>query len=257
MKKFRKLIPALCMLLVSALFVGTSTYAWFSMNTSVTATNMQVTAKSDSIYLLISNTSTDADAIQTEGMTNVAIKTEKAAIKPSALISAEQAPNAIKGVIDDYSSAASWYKAQAEAVSDSKQKDDTAETLTEAEFGQYVQKFTYYFTLAKGSNNAQNLTANGCTFTIDETGLTGNAKTMSPVHILLVCGKNTAEFKVGDENTTAKETVLASSVTDNDIVKVDAYVYYDGNDMNVYTNNVANLAGAKIDLSFSVTAVAD
>ena len=27
MKKFRKLIPALCMLLVSALFVGTSTYA--------------------------------------------------------------------------------------------------------------------------------------------------------------------------------------------------------------------------------------
>ena len=54
MKKFRKLIPALCMLLVSALFVGTSTYAWFSMNTSVSATNMQVTAKSDNIYLQIS-----------------------------------------------------------------------------------------------------------------------------------------------------------------------------------------------------------
>ena len=53
MKKFRKLIPALCMLLVSALFVGTSTYAWFSMNKTVTATDMKVTAKSDNIYLQI------------------------------------------------------------------------------------------------------------------------------------------------------------------------------------------------------------
>lgn len=45
MKKFRKLIPALCMLLVSALFVGTSTYAWFSMNKTVTAANMQIKAQ--------------------------------------------------------------------------------------------------------------------------------------------------------------------------------------------------------------------
>lgn len=45
MKKFRKLIPALCMLLASALFVGTSTYAWFSMNKTVTAANMQIKAQ--------------------------------------------------------------------------------------------------------------------------------------------------------------------------------------------------------------------
>lgn len=45
MKKFRKLIPALCMLLVSALFVGTSTYAWFSMNKAVSAANMQIKAQ--------------------------------------------------------------------------------------------------------------------------------------------------------------------------------------------------------------------
>ena len=45
MKKFRKLIPALCMLLVSALFVGPSTYAWFSMNKAVTAANMQIKAQ--------------------------------------------------------------------------------------------------------------------------------------------------------------------------------------------------------------------
>lgn len=47
MKKMLKLVPALCMLLISAMVLGTSTYAWFSMNTTVTARNMQVTAVSE------------------------------------------------------------------------------------------------------------------------------------------------------------------------------------------------------------------
>ena len=42
--KFRRLIPALCMLLLSAVLASTSTYAWFSMNTEVIAKNMQVKA---------------------------------------------------------------------------------------------------------------------------------------------------------------------------------------------------------------------
>lgn len=44
MKAMKKLIPTICMLLVSAVLLGTSTYAWFSMNKSVTATGMQVKA---------------------------------------------------------------------------------------------------------------------------------------------------------------------------------------------------------------------
>ena len=53
MKKLKKLIPAFCMLLVSVAMLGTSTFAWFSMNKEVKATGMQITAKSDSLYLLI------------------------------------------------------------------------------------------------------------------------------------------------------------------------------------------------------------
>ena len=44
MKKFVKLLPALVMLLISAILVSTTTYAWFSMNSQVTATNMKVKA---------------------------------------------------------------------------------------------------------------------------------------------------------------------------------------------------------------------
>lgn len=54
MKTMKKLIPALAMLLVSAVLLGTSTFAWFSMNTSVKATGMQVQAKAEA-GLVISN----------------------------------------------------------------------------------------------------------------------------------------------------------------------------------------------------------
>ncbi|MBP5209532.1 MAG: hypothetical protein J6125_01595, partial [Clostridia bacterium] len=52
----KKLIPALCLLLISAAMLGTSTFAWFSMNTTVSATNMTVKATA-SKNLLISKTS--------------------------------------------------------------------------------------------------------------------------------------------------------------------------------------------------------
>ena len=53
MKKFKKLIPAFCAMLVSAAMLGTSTYAWFSVNKEVTATDMSVTAVADTQYFVI------------------------------------------------------------------------------------------------------------------------------------------------------------------------------------------------------------
>ena len=70
MKKFKKLIPALCMLLVSAVMLGTTTFAWFSMNNKVTANNMSVTAKSNSTYLQISKTSASATDFGNEATMN-------------------------------------------------------------------------------------------------------------------------------------------------------------------------------------------
>ena len=65
----KKLIPALCMLLIVATLLGTSTYAWFSMNTTVTATGMQVQAKAEA-GLIISNA--------TSGTYNVSASSAKA-----------------------------------------------------------------------------------------------------------------------------------------------------------------------------------
>lgn len=60
--KMKKLIPALAMLLVSAILLGTSTYAWFSMNTQVTATGMQVKAIAEDGLLIKNELDTDTPA---------------------------------------------------------------------------------------------------------------------------------------------------------------------------------------------------
>lgn len=55
-KAFRKLIPTLVMMLVAASMVGTSTYAWFSMNRTVTVTGMSVTTEvEDSLSIAATN----------------------------------------------------------------------------------------------------------------------------------------------------------------------------------------------------------
>lgn len=56
MKKFRKLVPAFAMLLVSATVLASTTFAWFSMNNKVTASGLEVTAKANTQYLVIGTT---------------------------------------------------------------------------------------------------------------------------------------------------------------------------------------------------------
>ena len=48
----KKLIPSFAMLLITAILLTTSTYAWFSMNTRVSATNMQVKAVAEQGILI-------------------------------------------------------------------------------------------------------------------------------------------------------------------------------------------------------------
>lgn len=52
MKKMRKLIPALSMLMVAAIMLTTASFAWFTMNETVTATGVQIQAKSDGSLII-------------------------------------------------------------------------------------------------------------------------------------------------------------------------------------------------------------
>ena len=176
--KMKKLIPALCMLLVSAILLGTSTYAWFSMNTTVNATGMQITIKSDNTFLLINTGDNDtADEIQTAGLTTTALTvaaadadlypaapcltSEQAALLPASTgkkvggdaITVAGAQITSDSTADDVTN---WYTATAAASNAATMLGGSARQLTS--FSDYVIVKTAYLTVADGANNANNLT---------------------------------------------------------------------------------------------------
>ena len=63
MKTTRKMIPAIAMLLISAVMLTTASYAWFTIGTQATATNMSVTATSASSLLIATKDQVAAGAM--------------------------------------------------------------------------------------------------------------------------------------------------------------------------------------------------
>lgn len=80
MKFTRKLLPALALLLVSAVLMTTATFAWFSMNTRVSATGMQMeTEAGDNVLISANETKTLADLIAFQ---NALINNQKRDLRP-------------------------------------------------------------------------------------------------------------------------------------------------------------------------------
>ena len=66
-KALRKLIPSIIMMLIAAAFVGTSTFAWFSMNRTVTVTGMSVdTRVDDNLKIAAANAEANYDVALTQ-----------------------------------------------------------------------------------------------------------------------------------------------------------------------------------------------
>lgn len=231
------------MLLIAAILLATSSFAWFSMNTTVTVTGMEVTAKSDSVYLLVGGGDNDtAEEIQAEQSYSASVTINSAAthIRPSthtdAVVDAATALNP-----------ANWYFKYADAPNAS-ESTRAANVLTSENYANYVIHYVCYVTVAKGSNPATNLVVGEVSMTPNGSA-TGDNATIAPIKVLVATENAVAEL---DATTLTSDTVLASEVTDTDVVQIDILVYYNGEDAAVFTNNTANLDGASIDITFEV-----
>ena len=265
MKKFKKLIPALCMLLVSAVMLGTTTFAWFSMNDKANVSGMQITAKTNDTYLLISDTKTEATEIQANPKTTVDFKmTAATKLYPSAPVMSETEINYFTGVDkpvkitnkETAETATNWYTAQAAAADKTDIKTDTAKQLTSANFSEYVLAKTVYLTIAKDVNAANKLTVTPTFTALD-------SKTISGVKVLVVVTYEDAEGQKTTKIVTIKNTDTTVNlydtedqhVIDSKVVTVSMFLYYDGTDSSVFTNNAANIGGAKVEFEFKVSTV--
>lgn len=260
------LVAALALFMAIGIATG-STFAWFALNTSVSATGMQVVAKSDNTFLLIGTGTDDtADEIQaadpntTVALTVAAADSDLYPATPAtdttaALLNTTNGKKVGGGAItvagveveDDTTAAAvtNWYTATAEDYDDEVMLAGSARQLTS--FDDYVIVKTLYLTVADGSNNANNLSVTA-TITAQSTG------NVDAVRVMVVTDDGGfAILKTG--NLTADIKGTNTAISDTTVRTVTVYIYVDGEDGTVYTNNKANLDAATIGLTFDVDPV--
>ena len=241
---FKKIYTKLIMSIIAVAFafvaLGTSTYAWFSMNKTVSVTGMSITATSDSIYLLI-GTVNDIDTVQNDGLMTVDynMTTTQSKVMPSAHDTLTNSADA--------NTVGKWYYQIADEPTASTSTDEK-NYLTSTNFATYVIHKVCYITVTVGSNPAENLVVSGVTITSNASA-TGNNTTLAPVKVVVTSSTAMVEL---DSTTTSSNTVLVDSIDDQTLVAIDIFLYYDGNNTSVFTNNMANLDGADIEIEFSV-----
>lgn len=228
MKKFKKLIPALCMLLISAVLVGTSTYAWFSMNPNVSATGMTINAKSNSEFLVIVEGTTFTGEATTTSVTYTDVATSLFPVAPA---SSTEFANATA-----VTTAANWHYAYGNDITKADKAGDyqTLTSLTD-----YVASLS--FTIGLNKNFGVDTSAN----TIKLTGV--ELPTDKAICCVVVCGDKVKTYRVSD--TTGSFDLCVKATKDGTVVTV--YYFIDGDNTKVFTNNKDNLTGS-IKLTFSV-----
>lgn len=260
MKKFRKLVPAFAMLLVSATVLASTTFAWFSMNNKVTATGMEVTAKANTQYLVIAKTSaeiTGGTATATElantGMTVTGGMNDNGTFKVYP-VSKNGASEMTVG--STTIAANTWYTANSTTYDVS--GGSTAANLTNAKTvtigaNDYFRSYNFFIGLTKDSTDDFNAAA-----------ATGYKLHME--------AKNLATLTDGNEASAVKAVVVIDGteyLLDNDgtadidafelakatPVEVTVYLYIDGTEDAVKDSNATKLAG-KLDIEFTLVSPA-
>ena len=258
MKKTKVIIPALGLLVLSTAASVTGTVAWFSANLTAQATGMQVVAKSEETFLQIGTGANSTAALihAANPNTSVALTVtdEESQVYPSKPKAASEIGEgklfATGTPVTDAASAAAyanWYTATNTDPSTATGGTVTASQLTT--FTNYVIQKTVYLTVAAGANNANNLKVTAA-FT-QKTGGTDLAAckvlvTTDDGGFATLTSSNYSNVDIKGTNT---------AITDSTVRTVNLYIYYDGSESVVYTNNKANLKGATIDLTFGVEAV--
>ena len=231
MNKFKKLVPAICMLLVSAVLMGTSTFAWFSMNTSVTAKGMSVKASTDNAYLIIKEGTT------LSGSEKEATGTMNATLKPVSVMTGVTLSSA------NIETVTSWGTGTSTDPNDA----NTTANLTALAAGTtllntYVAKQSFMVGIVANSGEVANDL---------KLASVAISKANAGITVVVVCGTNlyshAANVATGTEKLADKTAVTTTGV------QVDVYVYIDGKNENVKTANAATLTGS-VELVFSIAA---
>lgn len=258
MKKFKKVVPALCALLVSAVMLGSSTYAWFSMNTKVTATGMTVNAKSDSKFLqIVAGTAGFADD---EAQISAEAVNKTKDLRPTSAVKAIGTDNLTLTALAqaDKATDIKWVEAFSNDPASSTKNGEYKEVTTAAQATDasnlytLINDFKVRLNPKAGANSAENLSVTGVTIT--STATVAKNDLLASVRVLFVCGDEWAIWSNGAKVSASSDTsVLAATVTTTPTA-IKVYIYFDGEDTATTTNNATKLStdGYKVEFVLGV-----
>ena len=254
MKKTKVIIPAMGLLLLSTAASVTGTVAWFAANATVTATGMQLKAKTDSEYLVISRAGDSATW-------EAGVSTKTVALSYPA--NAEVLPTSRQEV----ESTLSWVTASGTSNTVGTASGGySALSVTESNnYGTAGGKnyFVYdivYVGLATGSSapTAKNLKCdvtfsasvsselNKCLTVGLYAGSTIGTNDFTDSYVLASSATGSVE-KAGSNNIYAGTALSATAGA-----PVVVYAYFDGDDVSCTTANAINLANITINLTFNL-----
>ena len=235
----KQLIAAVAMVLVAAIAVSSSTFAWFAANTTVTASGMQVTAQSDAVFLKIKGTGgTVGEGTITGSASDFATSSSVAMTNVKLFPSDHEAFSAIADIGAADSTVVTdmdkWFYRYSDDPAVYNSNMTTATPVTVANFNKYVAEVTYQVKLddASGADTAYDLYVKNITIAAN-----------SGINAIVVGADGYQEFTATVADNTAGAVVLSNTVTKT-AQTVTVYLFINGNDSNVYTNNINNLTGA-------------
>lgn len=243
---------AIAMVLVAAVALGSATFAWFVSNNKVDATTSKISAQSNSAFMYIyDENSTSA--------TKTDQRADQSSVKDTPLYPAHWA---CTGETDVYATPGNFYTAFGASADKSVMSTDGATLVPEsgdkgagsveaAVAGQYAVKNT--FKIGSKGADLQNLIVKEASI---KDGGTDNAQFDNALRVLVKCGDNWVLCdKDGVKAASNTDNKLTDTVSSTSETTVDMYVFYDGDDSNVYTNNLENLkkASKRINVVFTAT----
>lgn len=240
---------AIAMVLVAAVALGSATFAWFVSNNTVKATTSNIAAQSNSAYLVIAEGTTTKDSTS-----SVTSTVKRADLYPAKIV---------KNVTN-----AEWKSAYASSADKSDVKGGTEFTIDDGTAAKavkagYAVENTFHVGTGSYDGEFTNLHITGVAVTnaaTEQNKNLGNA-----LRVLVVCGEkwevwSGAGIKLSssvdnpDPKSEGSDLLAAGDVIKSGKdAEVKVYLYYDGDDANVYSNNLENIKTKAGDNGVTIT----
>ena len=263
----KQLVAAIAMVLVAAIALGSSTYAWFVSNNSVTGETTTISAQSNSAYLVIDSETTTNKSTSSTSINGANVELYPAQWKNGFDASKKKSDSGVY----QFESA---YAAEKDKADEKTGTRFAVGDPTTAVDEKYAHLNTFYIGTGEYDGEFTNLKISDLTVTEK-----GDEGLKTAIRLLIMTyaptkgegsttyGTTEAKWVVAmyDGNNLAIES-QSDGQTDGIIyadkfgkeegdVKVDVYLYYDGADANVKTTNLTNLKNCGATATFEAAPV--